>query len=103
MTLKPATANTVVLDRFRLNYRLSIDADGVHLDFGKPPASFVSAVRDVIALHGVERGRIECKGSGARARLRFTHGFPERGRQAVRNVWQPPTSPGSGGTRRQSG
>lgn len=92
-----------MLDRFRLNYRLSIDANGVHVDIGRAPARFVSAVRDVVSLHGVMRGQIECKGHGSRARLRFTGGFPERGRQAVRNVWQPPTAPGSGGTRRRSG
>lgn len=92
-----------MLARFRLNYRLSIDANGVHVDFGRPSQAFVSAVRDVVALHRIDRGQIECKGSGARMRLRFTNGFPQAGRQAVRNVWQPPTAPGSGGNRRQRG
>jgi hypothetical protein len=92
-----------VLDRFRLNYRLSINDNGVQVDFGRPPAAFVSAVRDVVSLHGVNRGRIECKGNGSAARLRFTHGFPDKGRQAVRNVWQPPAAPSTGGNSRRSG
>ncbi|WP_353110078.1 DUF3634 family protein [Salinisphaera dokdonensis] len=67
------------------------------------PARFLSAVRDVIALHHIDRGDIECKGHGRKARLRFSNGFPETGRQAIRNVWTPPTAPGPSGGRRARG
>lgn len=93
-----------MLDRFRLNYRLAVQADGrVTTDSGRPPARFAAAVQDIVRLHGIERGTIECKGRGNSARLRFTGGFPEQGRQAIRNVWQPPTAPGTGGGRRARG
>lgn len=92
-----------MFDRFRLTYRLRIDAEGVHVAVGKPPPRFLNAVQDIAALHGIDRGRIECKGAGRHARLRFSDDFPERGRQAIRNVWTPPTGPGSGGGMRASG
>lgn len=93
-----------MLDRFRLRYRLVIRADGtVSADIGRPPPAFVRAVADIAALHAITRGSIECKGQGSRARLHFTHGFPQAGRQAVRNVWQPPAGPGPGGGRRAAG
>lgn len=94
----------MLLDRFRLNYRLIVQAEGhVAIDSGRPSARFVAAVQDIVRLHDIERGAIECKGRGKRARLRFTNGFPEHGRQAIRNVWQPPTAPGSGGGSRAHG
>lgn len=87
-----------MLDRFRINYRLAIEQDGrVTTLTGRAPAGFVAAVADIVRLHGIEHGTIECKGRGAAARLRFTGGFPERGRQAIRNVWKPPVGPGPGG------
>ena len=92
-----------MLDRFRLTYRLDIEDGQVRVHSGRPPQSFVSAVTDVVRLHRISRGRIECVGQGAGARLRFTHGFPQAGRQAVRNVWTPPTTPASGGNRRARG
>lgn len=91
------------MKRFRLAYRLEIHQGRVRVSRGHPPRSFVSAVADVVRLHGIAGGHIECVGQGSAARLRFTHGFPERGRQAVRNVWTPPTAPGSGGHRRAGG
>lgn len=93
-----------MLDRFRLNYRLAVEQDGrVITRSGRAPAGFVAAVADIVRLHGIERGVIECKGRGTSARLRFTGGFPERGRQAIRNVWKPPVGPGPGGGRRAAG
>ncbi|WP_423823112.1 DUF3634 family protein [Salinisphaera sp. SPP-AMP-43] len=93
-----------MLDRFRLNYRLVIGPEGqLEIASGRAPQRFVAAVQDIVRLHGIERGAIECKGRGSKARLRFTAGFPERGRQAIRNVWQPPTTPGPGGGRRAAG
>jgi hypothetical protein len=92
-----------MLDRFRLIYRLRATPSGVHVVQGRVPPRFLAAVRDIAALHQIERGDIECKGAGSRARLRFSPDFPETGRQAIRNVWTPPTSPGPGGGRRASG
>lgn len=93
-----------MLDRFRINYRLAVENDGrVTTRTGRPPAGFVAAVVDIVRLHGIERGTIECKGRGVAARLRFGGGFPERGRQAIRNVWKPPVGPGPGGGRRAAG
>lgn len=87
-----------------MQYRLAVDADGgVTVRRGRVGPRFLSAVRDIVRLHGIERGVIECRGLGRHARLHFTQGFPQRGRQAIRNVWQPPTAPGSGGGRRASG
>lgn len=92
-----------LFDKYRLNYRLSIEPGGqVAVRVGRPSPRFVSAVRDIVHLHGIERGTIECKGRGSSARLRFGDGFPERGRQAVRNAWSPPTTPGGGGSQRAS-
>lgn len=93
-----------MLDRFRINYRLAVEQGGrVTTRIGRPPAGFVAAVADIVRLHGIERGTIECRGRGARARLRFGGGFPERGRQAIRNVWKPPAGPGPGGGSRAVG
>ncbi|HET7312876.1 DUF3634 family protein [Salinisphaera sp.] len=93
-----------MLDRFRLNYRLAVEPDGrVTTCAGRAPAGFVAAVADIVRLHAIERGTIECKGRGRAARLRFAGGFPERGRQAIRNVWKPPVGPGPGGGRRAAG
>lgn len=84
-----------------MQYRLCITPEGrVRVALGCPPGSFVSAVQDIVRLHDIARGTVECRGRGAHARLRFTDGFPERGRQAIRNVWQPPTGPGPSGGRR---
>ena len=94
---------TPVLARFKLVYKLRVDAQGLTVVSGRPPARFVAGVRDVIALHHIERGEIDCKGHGRHARLRFSSDFPEHGRQAIRNVWTPPTTPGSGGGRRARG
>ena len=92
-----------MLDRFRVVYRINVSADGAVVTHGSVPARFLSAVRDVIALHGIERGTIECKGRGRKARLKFSSDFPETGRQAIRNVWTPPTTPGPSGGRRARG
>ncbi|WP_353213894.1 DUF3634 family protein [Salinisphaera hydrothermalis] len=101
---RPCPSGQDVLDRFRLYYRLAVEADGrVTTRVGRPPAGFVSAVADIVRLHGIERGTIECRGGGSAARLRFSGGFPERGRQAIRNVWKPPVGPGPGGGRRATG
>lgn len=93
-----------MFDRFRLNYRLAVEQNGrVTTRAGRAPAGFVAAVADIVRLHGIEQGTIECKGRGAAARLRFSGGFPERGRQAIRNVWQPPVGPGPGSGGRAAG
>ena len=92
-----------MLDRFRLIFRIRVTPDGATVIHGKAPTRFLSAVRDIIALHRIDRGDIECKGRGRKARLKFSGDFPETGRQAIRNVWTPPTAPGPGGGRRASG
>jgi len=92
-----------MLDRFRLAYRLELSEGRVRVAIGRAPPSFVAAVADVARLHRIRAGRIDCVGEGKRARLRFSHGFPERGRQAIRNVWTPPSAPGPGGGRRAQG
>lgn len=86
-TLRP------MLDRFRSAYRLEIVGGAVYLKHGTPPPGFVSAVSDVVRLHDISSGLIDCLGRGRSARLRFSKDFPERGRQAIRNVWTPPTTP----------
>lgn len=92
-----------MLDRFRSVYRLEILGGTVYLRHGKPPQGFVSAVSDVARLHGIRSGQIVCLGYGQSARLRFSKDFPENGRQAIRNVWTPPTTPTPGGGRRARG
>ncbi|ROO31971.1 DUF3634 family protein [Salinisphaera japonica] len=93
-----------MLDRFRLNFRLRIDDDRqIHVQRGKVSPRFLRELADVLALFDIRRGAIECKGRGARMRLIFTDGFPQAGRQAVRNVWQPPSGPGGGGGMRAAG
>lgn len=92
-----------MLDRFRLTFRLQI-RDGVpEVTQGRAPRGFESAVADIARLHDIRHGHIDCKGQGRHARLRFSRDFPERGRQAIRNAWTPPTAPGSGGGRRAGG
>ena len=92
-----------MFSRYRLSYRLRIDNGRVSVDVGRPPARFVAAVREIAALHDIRRGTLECKGIGRHARLHFSNDFAERGRQAIRNVWSPPTTPGPGGGRRARG
>lgn len=92
-----------MLGRFRVLYKLRIDASGVHVVVGRPPASFLTAVRDIAKLHGIDKGEITCRGRGRHTRLRFSDRFPARGQQAIRNMWSPPTTPGPGGGRRASG
>lgn len=92
-----------MFDRFRLVYRLRATPSGITVVAGRVPPRFLAAVRDIAALHHIERGEIECKGRGRSTRLKFSSDFPEMGRQAIRNVWTPPTAPGSGGGRRARG
>ncbi|HET8700413.1 MAG TPA: DUF3634 family protein [Nitrococcus sp.] len=92
-----------MLDRFRVVYRLEILGGTVCLKHGNPPQGFVSAVSDVVRLHRIQSGLIECLGQGRGERLRFSGGFPERGRQAIRNIWTPPTTPPPSGGRRARG
>lgn len=89
-----------MLERFRLNFRVDIRDGVARATHGRPPKSFLVAVNDIVRLHNIRSGQIECKGQGKHARLRFSRDFPERGRQAIRNAWTPPTGPGSGGNRR---
>ncbi|WP_156776880.1 DUF3634 family protein [Nitrococcus mobilis] len=96
-TLRP------MLSRFQSVYRLEISSRAVYIKHGKPPQGFVSAVSEVVRLHGIDSGLIECLGRGCSARLRFSRGFPERGRQAIRNVWTPPSTPPPKGGRRARG
>lgn len=92
-----------MLDRFRLTYRIEI-RDGWPVTIqGRAPQRFVAAIADIARMHDIRRGRIECKGQGRHARLRFSQDFPERGRQAIRNAWTPPTAPGPGGGNRAQG
>lgn len=92
-----------MLDRFRLQYRLAVQPDGVIVTRGDAPPRFVHGVRDVAKLHGIDRGTIECKGANRHARLIFSYDFPDTGRQAIRNLWSAPTTPGPGGGRRARG
>lgn len=92
-----------MFDRFRLTFRLHIRDGVIQITHGRPPRGFEAAVADIARLHDIHRGYIECKGQGRHARLRFSRDFPERGRQAIRNAWTPPTAPGPGGGRRASG
>ncbi|MES1925991.1 DUF3634 family protein [Salinisphaera sp. T31B1] len=92
-----------MLARFRLLYKLRIDDGEVRVVTGNAPPRFIAAVRDIVSLHAIEQGEIECKGAGRHARLRFAAGFPETGRQAIRNVWPAPTTPGPGSGRRARG
>ncbi|NNC24084.1 DUF3634 family protein [Salinisphaera sp. USBA-960] len=89
--------------RFKLNYRLRIEATGARVIVGRPTPAFVRAVREIAQLHKIERGEIDCRGTGANARLRFSRDFPDRGRQAIRNVWQEPTAPAPTPGRRANG
>jgi len=92
-----------MLDRFRKNYRIEIRQGVPRVDLGRPPGAFVAAVADIARLHSIDRGTLECVGTGRKARLRFSKDFPARGRQAIRNAWSPPTTPGPGGGHRASG
>lgn len=92
-----------MLERWRLRYRLRFGADGVAVERGRPAPAFVSACRDIARLHGITHGELECRGRGRAARLVFSKDFPARGRQAIRNVWTPPSGPGSRGNKRASG
>lgn len=91
-----------VLDRFRLAYRLTVDNGNVRSTHGRPPVRFFAAVTDVVRLHEINQGQIECKGLGKHARLKFSNNFPQRGRQAIRNVWTPPTTTRASGGRASS-
>lgn len=88
-----------MLERFRLAYRLTVDNGSVRATHGRAPTGFVAAVADIARIHKINRGQIECKGLGKHARLKFSKDFPQRGRQAIRNVWTPPTTTRAGGGR----
>lgn len=88
-----------VLDRFRLAYRLTVENGTLRSTHGRPPPRFFAAAADVVQLHKIDHGQIECKGLGKHARLKFSKDFPQRGRQAIRNVWTPPTTTRTGGGR----
>lgn len=66
---------------------------------GAVPASFSSACGDIARLHRIPRGRVEIVGRGRHARLRFSRHLPASARQAIANVWTPPSGPGRGGSR----
>jgi len=91
-----------MLTRFRRRFVLIISKERAETTHGRPPVGFVDAVTDIARRHGIQSGRIECLGSGHRARLKFSKGIPERAQQAIRNAWTPPTPPG-GGSRRAQG
>lgn len=89
--------------RFRTIYKLRVEHGTVRVMAGTPPARFLADVRDIVTLHGIDGGEIECKGVARHARLRFSNDFPTRGRQAIRNVWPAPTGPGPSDGSRASG
>lgn len=91
-----------MLQRFRRRFVVEVNNRRAELSHGRAPDGFVSAVTDIARRHGIQRGRIECRGVGRDARLKFSRGIPDRARQAIRNAWTPPTTP-SGGDRRASG
>lgn len=92
-----------MLSRIRLAYRIDMTDDGPEVVEGTPPLGFVSAVDDIAKLHDIRRGSIECRGIGRHARLKFSRDFPDKGRQAIRNAWTPPTTPGPEGGARMRG
>lgn len=85
-----------MLQRFRRRFVVDITNRHAELSSGRAPAGFIPAVTDIARRHGINKGRIECLGSGRQARLRFSKDIPERARQAIRNAWTPPPIPGSG-------
>lgn len=91
-----------MLQRFRRRFVVDITNRRAELTQGRAPVGFVPAVTDIARRHAITKGRIECIGSGRDARLKFSKGIPERARQAIRNAWTPPPTPGSG-TRRAQG
>ncbi|KAB7627800.1 DUF3634 family protein [Alkalilimnicola sp. S0819] len=90
----------MTLNRFRSQWLVEIDTGRARVRRGRPPPGFVSACDDIARLHRIAAGAVECVGSGRHARLKFSGNFPDRGRQAIRNVWTPPTTPGPKGGRR---
>ncbi len=91
-----------MLERFRRRFVVTIAHGRAEASHGRPPAGFVDAVTDIARRHHVTGGRVACLGHGRQARLKFSKGFPERARQAIRNAWTPPTPP-SGGNRQARG
>ncbi len=84
---------------FRSVFVIEIVDGGAEIRRGTPPAGFVAACADIARLYDIRSGRVECVGSGRRARLRFSRDTPERARQPFRNVWTPPDPPRPGGGR----
>jgi hypothetical protein len=85
-----------MLKRFRRRFVIEITNRRADLTQGRAPVGFVPAVTDIARRHGIDKGLIECVGTGRDTRLKFSKGIPERARQAIRNAWTPPPTPGSG-------
>lgn len=92
-----------MLDRFRLSWRIGIEAGELRALVGRPPVAFVHRLQECLRIHDIRTGRLECKGAGRHARLIFSRDFPQTGRQAIRNAWTPPTRPGPTSGPRRSG
>ncbi|MCS4502527.1 DUF3634 family protein [Arhodomonas aquaeolei] len=81
-------------------YTITFEPDGPVVTRGTPPPGFLSGCRDIARLYGVQAGQVRCVRTAAGHRLRFSSNVPERCRQPLRNVWEPPpTGGGNGGTR----
>lgn len=66
---------------------------------GWVPAGFLNGCRDVARLHRIRRGTVRIVGRGRDSHLRFSRDFPDSARQAIANIWTPPSGDGGGGTR----
>lgn len=66
---------------------------------GWVPADFLDGCRDVARLHRIRRGTVRIVGRGRDSHLRFSKDFPDQGRQAIANIWTPPSGDGGGGAR----
>ncbi|WP_435103309.1 DUF3634 family protein [Arhodomonas sp. AD133] len=83
----------------RTIFVVAFRADGPTAERGRPPPGFLDGCRDIARLHKVNRGRVRCVRTGRGQALRFSRDLPERARQPIRNIWEPPPGGGPGGAR----
>lgn len=79
--------------------RIRFRDGGVAEVAGWVPADFLDGCRDVARLQKLKRGTVRIVGRGRDSHLRFSRDFPDGARQAIANIWTPPSGDGGGGAR----
>jgi len=87
------------LRHVRVRFIIDLAGGQARVRRGDPPAAFVRGCSDVARLYRLNAGRVFGIRAAHGIEIRFSKDVPDRARQPLRNMWEPPGSGGPGGHR----